>query len=531
MTLIFYQANPIMGAVDANADALLAAAATAPHKSLMIAPELYLVGYPPDDLVTTPATLSACHTALNRLAKNFPKDRAAIVGTAIEHDGAVINGAAMVTHGRWDIVAEKMTLPNYGVFDDARVFIPGNGPGTIYWQGKHYGVIICEDTWFPEPLEKLLESAEHPLAGLISINASPYASGKQLRREAMLKERAHRLRAPVYYLNMVGGLDEVVFDGHSFAVDAHGNVTQQLDGFCEVTTAIVPQENIPPHACVEQNHWQAMVLALRDYVHKNGFSQVCLGLSGGVDSALVATIAVDALGAANVTAIIMPSPYSSDETQNDARAQADRLGIRAIRMPITPVQSAMMDSLANGFGEAPNDITAQNIQSRIRGMMLMAYSNQTGAMLLTTGNKSELAVGYATLYGDMNGGFNPIKDLYKTQVYDLCSWRNDNLPHGAKITVPILESIITRAPSAELKPDQRDQDTLPPYDILDEILMVLIEGNGDPAALEKFDAPLVQKIHGWLNRNEYKRFQSAPGPKLGEKAFGRDRRFPMTNKS
>lgn len=422
-----------------------------------------------------------------------------------------------------------MALPNYNVFDDPRVFAVGRGPGVIQIGDQTIGVMVCEDVWVDEPIETLLKTTQAPLTMIVSINASPFEHSRLDARYQVVRKTIARTKVPMIYAAMVGGQDEIVFDGGSFVMDGKGKLLEQFPGFVAGIYYFDFNKKHSAKTIPSRGKWeeiyQAILLGTRDYVHKNGFTKVCLGLSGGVDSALVAKIAADALGPDNVTAMIMPSAYSGADTMQDARAQAKRLGIHSLEAPITPTQQALEITLQAAFGGELNDIAAQNIQSRLRGLMLMAYSNQSGAMLLTTGNKSELAVGYATLYGDMNGGFNPIKDLYKTGVYGLCEWLNT---HASQ---PLLPSILTRAPSAELKPGQKDQDTLPPYEILDDVLRALIEGNSDPKLLAKFDPELVKKIQNWLDKNEYKRRQSAPGVKVGRKAFGRDRRFPITNKT
>ena len=525
-----FQANPTLGAVAANAAALRAAARDlSPETQLFVAPELYLLGYPPDDLVGSSGVLAAVRAALDNLATELRTGPAVLIGAPIADARGpekIVNAAVLIEHGQWRVVAEKMMLPDTGVFDDSRVFMPGTGPGVIEIGGKAIGVMVCEDGWHPEPLELLLSRAPSPLEQIIIINASPFERGKLSERHAVIRARAARARVPFLYVNMVGGQDELVFDGGSFAMDARGEITSQSPSF---ETGVFVSRQAEKKLDEWEESYRAIMLGTQDYVRKNDFKTVCLGLSGGVDSALVAAIAVDTLGAENVTAMILPSEYSSVETQADARTQAEKFGIKIVEASITPMQKSLETSLKDALGTKLNDIAAQNIQSRLRGVMLMALSNQTGALLLTTGNKSEIAVGYATLYGDMNGGFNPIKDLYKTDVYALCEWRNKNLRNVGQIAAPILPSILSRAPSAELRPGQTDQDTLPPYELLDDILRALVEGNGVPELLAAFDTDLVLRIRNGLDRAEYKRRQAAPGPKVTRKAFGRDRRWPMTH--
>ena len=543
MRIAVFQANPTLGAVAQNAAALLAAARNLPPQTdLLVAPELYVLGYPADDLVNSPRVLAAVRDALDGLARALCGGPAVLLGAPVADARGTLNAAVWIERGQWHVVAEKMILPNTGVFDDQRVFAVGRGSGVIQIGDAYLGVMVCEDCWHPEPLEQLLSGVEAPLSHIIVINASPYESGKITARRAVIADRVQRARVPFLYVNMVGGQDELVFDGGSFQMDARGRIVAQfaqfeegifladLDGEMEDVKLVSTTES---EASKYEEIYHAILLGTRDYVRKNGFSKVCLGLSGGVDSALVATIAADALyehgRAENVIAMILPSEYNSADTQTDARAQAENLGIISIETPITPAQKILESSLEKAFGADLNDIAAQNIQSRLRGLMLMALSNQTGAMLLTTGNKSEMAVGYATLYGDMNGGFNPIKDLYKTEVYKICDWRNAHSING--LAAPMLPGILSRAPSAELRPNQVDQDTLPPYELLDDILRALIEGNGAPELLAPFDPGCVVKILGWLDCNEFKRRQSAPGVRVTAKAFGRDRRFPITNKN
>lgn len=532
MRVAIFQANSMMGDIAGNADKLLKAAQNATHEGaqLLIAPELFLLGYPSDDLVQSPGVLTGAKKALDELAEDLPPELPVLLGAPVADPRGVLNAAILISGGKWRVAAEKMALPDYNVFDDPRVFAVGSGPGVIQIGDEVIGVMICEDLWMTEPTEVLLSRTETPLTMVVTLNASPFEHNRIDARYEVAQRCIRRTRAPLVYAALVGGQDEIVFDGSSFVMNKRGKLMAQFPGFAEDIYYFDFAEKHKTIAIPPYDKWgsiyQAVLLGTRDYVHKNGFTKVCLGLSGGVDSAIVAKIAADALGPENVTAMIMPSPYSGADTMNDARLQAKRLGIQMMEAPITPTQQALEISLQAAFGAELNDIAAQNIQARIRGLMLMALSNQTGAMLLTTGNKSELAVGYATLYGDMNGGFNPIKDIYKTGIYELCEWLNKQ--HKEPVILP---SILKRAPSAELKPNQKDQDTLPPYEQLDDVLRALIEGNSDPKLLKKFDPEFVRKIQSWLDKNEYKRRQSAPGVKVGRKAFGRDRRWPITNKT
>lgn len=532
MRVALFQANPMMGDIAGNSARLLLASRDATHEGadLLVAPELYLLGYPPDDLVQSPGILVGAKAALDKLARDLPKDLPVLLGAPVADHRGVLNAAVLIADGKWRVVSEKMALPDYNVFDDSRVFAVGDGPGIIQVKGKEIGVMICEEIWVDDPTQVLLQRAQTPLDMVITLNASPFEHNRILARYDVAKKSIQHTRVPMIYVAQVGGQDEIVFDGGSFVMDGHGKLLAQFPSFEE---NIYYFDTDKKHAAIEvpqhekwQDIYRAIVLGTRDYIRKNGFTKACFGLSGGVDSALVAKIAVDALGAENVTALVMPSIYSGNDTMSDAHLQAKRLGIQAIDAPITAPQQALETTLQSALGAELNDIAGQNIQSRIRGLMLMAYSNQTGAILLTTGNKSEVAVGYATLYGDMNGGFNPIKDLYKTGVYALCDWINAQSKEPS-----ILPSILKRPPSAELKPGQKDQDTLPPYEVLDEVLRALIEGNSNPELLKKFDDALVRKVQNWLDKNEYKRRQAAPGVKVGVKAFGRDRRWPITNKT
>ncbi len=537
------QLNPVVGDLDGNAKKALAAHATAKAAGadLLVLPELFLNGYPPEDLVLKPAFQVASLTTLNDLAAACADGPAILVGTIWLDDGKLYNAVALLDGGKIEAVRFKVELPNYGVFDEARVFSPGPMPGPLNVRGVRIGVPICEDIWGPDVVETLVETGAEIL---ISPNGSPFDWPKPDRRMNVAVARVTESRLPLVYLNQVGGQDELVFDGASFVLNADRSLAAQLPAWREAIVmtdwtrgghgwhcaksgiAVLPEGDASAyHACV---------LGLRDYVHKNGFPGVVFGLSGGIDSALVAAIAVDALGPDKVHAVMLPSKFTSDESLLDAAACAKALGIRYDKISIEPAVAGLTWGLKDLFAGSNADTTEENMQSRVRGTLLMAISNKFGSMLVTTGNKSEMSVGYATIYGDMNGGFNPIKDIYKMEVYRLSHWRNGHVPDGghgpAGIVIP--KRILTKAPSAELRPDQTDQDSLPPYAALDDILRGLVEDELPVAALIARGHPpeTVKKIERLLYLAEYKRRQAAPGVKISPKNFGRDRRYPITNK-
>jgi NAD+ synthase len=434
----------------------------------------------------------------------------------------------------------KHELPNYGVFDDKRVFDAGPAPGPVVFRGFRLGVLICEDWWFPAVAETLAETGAEML---LSINGSPFEDGKSGKRVQLGLMRVVETGLPFVFLAQVCGQDELVFDGSSFVLNGDRSLACVLPGFEEALVVtewtradgrlVCAQHALAPEPDALEDVYRCLMLGLRDYVDKNGFPGVILGLSGGIDSAISAAIAVDALGAARVRAVMLPSPYTSAHSLEDAADCARLLGIRYDTVPITPAVQAFQESLAPLFAETQPDITEENMQSRARGLILMALSNKFGHMVLTTGNKSEMSVGYATLYGDMCGGYSVLKDVYKTAVFALCRWRNAHLPRGAKgpdgRVMP--DRVITKPPSAELKHDQTDQDSLPPYDVLDGILSGLVEGEKsvDDLTAEGFDRATVLRVWKMLDRAEYKRRQAPPGVKITARAFGRDRRYPITN--
>ncbi|ACK49107.1 NAD+ synthetase [Methylocella silvestris BL2] len=504
--------------------------------------ELFIAGYPPEDLVLKPAFLEACRAALDDLARDTADGGPAIlVGVPLVENGLAYNAYALLDGGRVEAVRYKVDLPNYGVFDEKRVFAPGPMPGPLTLRGVRIGVPICEDIWGPDPVECIAETGGEIL---LVPNGSPYWRGKADERLAIVAARVVESGLPLIYLNQVGGQDELVFDGASFGLNADRTLAFQLPAFTSVVARTVWRRGDNGFVCVEgpkaaieqgeEADYSACVVGLRDYVEKNGFPGVVLGLSGGIDSALCAAMAVDALGAARVHCVMLPYRYTSNESLFDAEGCAKALGVRYDILPIEPIVSGFETTLRPLFAGTPPGLTEENIQSRVRGATLMAISNKFGAMLVTTGNKSELSVGYATIYGDMNGGFNPLKDLYKMEVFRLCRLRNRWKPKGAlgPDGVVIPENILVKPPSAELRENQKDQDSLPPYEELDAILEGLVEKEMRVSDLiaAGFTAETVKKVERLLYLAEYKRRQSAPGVKVTKKNFGRDRRYPILNK-
>jgi NAD+ synthase len=537
------QLNPTLGDLAGNAAKIKSARAEAAAggADLIVFPELFICGYPPEDLVRKPAFAAACRAKVEELAVELGEGPAVIVGTVWPEDGHVYNAVAVIEDGRISNVRFKVDLPNYGVFDEKRVFDAGPLPGPISFKGVRIGIPICEDIWKEEVCECLQETGSEIL---ISPNGSPFDWPKPDLRMNAAVARVTETGLPLIYLNQVGGQDELVFDGASFVLNTDRSLPVQMPAWEEsvVITEWV-KENGGWHckrgllATIEERDaaaYHACMLGLRDYVRKNGFPSVVLGLSGGVDSALVAAMAADALGPDLVHAVMLPYRFTSDESLSDAADCAKALGIRYDTVAIAPAVDGLYAMLAPVFAGRPPDTTEENVQSRVRGTTLMAISNKFGGMLVTTGNKSEMSVGYATIYGDMNGGFNPIKDLYKMEVYRLCRWRNANVPKGglAPTGVVIPENIITKAPSAELRDNQKDQDSLPPYEDLDDILTCLVELEMPlPDIIKRGHSPdIVKKIERLLYLAEYKRRQAAPGVKISARNFGRDRRYPVTNK-
>ena len=536
------QLNPHLGNIGENVARLLDARrdAAAVGADIIVTPEMYLSGYPCDDLVLRSDFMSEVASGLDDLAAaTADGGPAIIVGAPHAENGVITNAVFVIDEGAIKARRDKVNLPNYGVFDDKRNFVPGAMPGPVLVRGRRLGLPICEDIWTPDVVECLAESGAEII---ISLNASPFDQLKSDSRMVHAVSRAVESELPFIYVNMVGGQDELVFDGASFALGADGSLAAHLPSFSEATVTIRVGEDFGASSLTGQMTppdegmaalYRGLTMGLRDYVDKNGFPGVVLGLSGGIDSALVAALAVDALGPDRVHAVMMPSPYTSTESLEDAADLAGRLGIRLDEVSIGSAMDAMDGMLAQQFGDAAAGIAEENIQSRLRGMILMGISNKHGPMVLATGNKSEYAAGYSTLYGDMCGGFAPIKDVWKVQVFDLCRWRNENMPRGgAGPSGEIIPTrIIEKPPSAELRPDQKDTDSLPPYDRLDAIMRALCEEMVDVETIvaRGFDTEEVARASQLLFRAEYKRFQAAPGPKITALAFGRERRLPLTS--
>ncbi|OYV41725.1 MAG: NAD+ synthase [Rhodospirillales bacterium 20-64-7] len=543
LNIAIAQINCQVGAIDKNIERIRAARARGAElgADLVVTPELSISGYPPEDLVLKPAFVAACEAAAESLARETADGGPGLIVGTPWRDGDTLHNAAFLLEG--GVIAarrKKHELPNYGVFDEKRVFTPGPAPGPVAFRGFRLGLMICEDWWFPDVAETLAESGSEIL---LSVNGSPFEDGKQTRRVTLAVERVVETGLPYVFAALTGGQDEIVFDGASFVLNADRKLAVQLPYFEEAVTLTrwTRQDGIlvcaPKPLAPEPDRldliYRAMQCGLRDYVEKNGFPGVVLGLSGGIDSALSAAVAADALGPERVRAVMLPSPYTSAHSLEDAAACAKMLGIPYETIPISGAMAAYGAALAPAFGNREPDITEENIQSRTRGLILMALSNKFGHMLLTTGNKSEMSVGYATLYGDMCGGYSVLKDVYKTTVFELCRWRNRAAPPGAlgPAGAVMPERIITKPPSAELKHDQTDQDSLPPYDELDGILARLIEGEAgiDQVVADGYARETVLRVWKLLDRAEYKRRQAPPGVKITARAFGRDRRYPMTN--
>jgi len=532
-----------VGAVAQNASRMreLANAARARGASLAVFPEQSLCGYPAEDLLLRPGFLAGCESELASLAAAMD-GITAVVGHP-HALGEVYNAASVIADGEVQATYHKQALPNYTVFDEKRWFRPGHEPLVFDCQGVRIGMLICEDIWEAEPAAK---AAANGAQLLLVINASPYDTRQAATREALLAQRARENDLPIAYVNVIGGQDDLLFDGASLLVTANGEVAARAPSFEEHLLFVEFDADgrtlraldwpARQHESEEAILYAGLVRGVRDYVGKNGFRDVLLGLSGGIDSALTLAIAVDALGADRVAAVMLPSRYTSALSLREAHAQAQALGVRYLDLSIEPACNALAATLVAACGEV-NDLTAQNLQSRSRGVLLMALSNQTGALLLTTGNKSEMAVGYATLYGDMCGAYAPLKDVYKTKVYRLARWRNQagpgtrdsGLDQGKSEVIP--SAVMDRPPSAELRAEQTDQDSLPPYDILDGILSRYIEGAQSQAEIVAagFDAGTVHRVVRMVLANEFKRRQAAPGPRVSTCAFGRERRYPISS--
>lgn len=526
------QINPHVGALQENIEKIHAfiEQAVAQEADLVLFPELSVTGYPPEDLLLRPGFLTQVEAVVQQLAEST-EEMAAVVGhPAVGAGGLLYNAASVLREGRIVQRYYKQELPNYGVFDEKRYFTPGHAPALFDLGGEQLALTICEDLWHPRVVQQAVEAGA---TTILNLNASPYHAGKRGEREMMIRQHAIRHGVPIVYVNQVGGQDELIFDGGSFVVGADGSQRVCADIFDEGLYLYDTQEG-PCCAVVEPDEeaeiYTALVLATRDYVKKNGFSGVILGLSGGIDSALTLAIAVDALGSEAVEAISMPSLYTAQMSVEDARAEAERLGVAFSVIPIKQSFDAFLDTLSEQFAGSEADATEENIQARCRGVILMALANKQGRMLLTTGNKSEMSVGYATLYGDMAGGFAPLKDLSKLLVYRLSEWRNQLARQQGESNV-IPQRVIDRPPSAELAPDQKDSDSLPPYEVLDPILERYIEQDqcSEEIIAAGFEAAVVQRVIRLVDGNEYKRRQAPPGARITTRAFGRDRRYPITS--
>ncbi|MCH8182134.1 MAG: NAD+ synthase [Proteobacteria bacterium] len=544
LKILIAQQNPTVGDVAGNADLLRRARAegAALGADLVVSSELVITGYPPEDLILRPAFLESVEAEIKALARDTADGGPALVlGAPWREDGKIYNAAVLLDGGEVAAVRYKHDLPNYGVFDEKRLFVAGPLPGPVDFRGVRLGLMICEDMWTPEVCECLQETGAEIL---IAINGSPFEADKHDARINFAVARANECKLPIAYVNQVGGQDELVFDGGSFVVNADYALAAQLPLWRSVNVLTEwSRDGDGGWACAQgaldaapaplESIYLAMMTGLRDYVGKNGFPGIILGLSGGIDSALTAAVAVDALGAGRVHCVLMPSRYTSQGSLDDAAALAAGLGVRFDTISIEPAVGAFDGMLAGVFAGRAPDTTEENIQARARAVILMAISNKFGCMLLTTGNKSEMSVGYATLYGDLSGGYSVLKDVYKTTVYELSDWRNQHTPEGAQgpggEVIPA--SIITKAPSAELRADQTDQDTLPPYDELDDILRCLIEEERPFAeiAARGHAEETVRRIARMVYIAEYKRRQAPPGVKITSRSFGRDRRYPMTN--
>ena len=536
------QLNPLVGDVSGNIEKLISIRSNLNNDvDILVAPELYVSGYPIDDLVLREDFLNLVESEINKLVQCTKDNKSAIiVGAPRKDNNHIKNSVFVIENGNIVSIKDKYELPNTGVFDEQRIFKQGSLEDCVIIKGIKFGLPICEDIWEKTVLEKLSKSGAEII---IAINASPFTVSKNEERENIATLRVNETKLPIVYLNRTGGQDELIFDGSSFALNHDGKKFYSSSEFKEETVEINFQKsngkwlghgNLNNSSSPSERLYDALVLGLRDYVNNNKFPGVVLGLSGGVDSALVAALATDAFGPDLVQAIMLPSPFTGDESLNDAKEAAELLNINCSNLKISEAMKIVENILGDFKGPSfEPGITEENIQSRLRGLLLMALSNRYGYMVLATGNKSEYAVGYSTLYGDMCGGYAPIKDVWKTDVFKLCNWRNENysdLFKGPKGKV-IPTNIINKAPTAELRDNQKDTDSLPEYNILDEILKGLVE---DEISVEKivskgFDRKVVEKTAQLLARSEYKRFQAAPGPKVTNKAFGRDRRFPLTS--
>ncbi|MBP01624.1 MAG: NAD+ synthase [Rhodospirillaceae bacterium] len=541
LTIVIAQTNPTVGSVESNIDQVKRLRSANMHADLIVFSELNISGYPPEDLILRQSFLDTVHDSISNLAKETEGEGPGlIIGAPWQSDSGCGNAALLIDDGKIQHSQFKHHLPNYGVFDEKRVFVSGDISGPVMFRGIRIGILICEDMWYQDVTETLHETAAEIL---IVINGSPFELDKNQIRLNHAVARVTETRLPLIYVNQVGGQDDLVFDGGSFVMNSDCSIafqapwwgesvfetkwSKQSDNFvCEPSLVSVEMNRL-------ENIYQAMVLSLRDYISKNGFSGVVIGLSGGIDSALSAVVAADALGPDKVHTIMMPSPYTSQESIEDAELLAKNLRLKLDTIFITEPMQTFNALLKPFFGDRQADTTEENIQSRIRGLILMALSNKFGSMVLSTGNKSEVSVGYATLYGDMCGGYSVLKDIYKTTVFALCKWRNESIPNGvlAPYDKILPENIISKAPTAELRHDQKDEDSLPPYSELDSILKSFIENSASINDVVKngHHIEVARKVWRLLKLSEYKRRQSAPGVKISQLAFGRDHRYPITN--
>ncbi len=542
LTIAMAQLNQRVGDLTGNAKAMLEWRAKAGAVDLIVFPEQQLIGYPAEDLVLKPSFAKRAAEELTTLAKATDDGGPAmLVGSIFIEDGMLYNGVALLDSGKVAAVRYKHELPNYGTFDEKRIFTAGPLPEPVIFRGVKLGLPICEDGWFPTVSNHLKQQGAEIL---ISVNGSPYEIDKDDRRlTEVFGKRVGETGLPLLFLNRVGGQDELVFDGCSFVLNANGKPAHRLPDWTQDMVTTHWTRSADGWVCADgdlakwDDHpadiYSAMVLSLRDYVDSNKFPGVVLGMSGGIDSAICAAIAADALGPDRVWCVMLPSRYTSQESLDDAAQCAAMIGCKLDTIPITPAVEAFDIMLSGSFADVDVDITEENIQSRIRGVTLMALSNKFGHMLLTTGNKSEMSVGYATIYGDMAGGYNPLKDAYKMTVFKVSEWRNRHKPRiGLGPDGPVIPpQIISKPPSAELRPDQKDSDSLPEYPVLDGILLALVEGelSVDETVARGFDRAVVTRIERLLYIAEYKRRQAPPGVKLGARNFGRDRRYPITN--
>ena len=543
MKLFLAQLNNIVGDIEGNLNKAIDVLQDAKKldSDLVIFSELFLSGYPPEDLVLKKSFVSACKNALDSLITySEEKELGVIIGLPIYEKNKLFNAAAVIDKGQLIGFSKKVNLPNYSVFDEKRVFNKNNTPEIFNFRGIKLGIPICEDIWMDNVCKELKDQG---CELIISPNGSPFDKYKINQRKTIIEDRVTEVKTPFVYVNQFGGQDELVFDGSSLVMNGNKEVVFEAPSWEENTSVVefnvsAKKFNDLPFEKAQvsdlENIYMAMVIGLRDYVAKNNFPGVILGLSGGIDSAFCAAVAVDALGKDKVNAYMLPSVYTSKNSLDDAKDCAKRLEIHLDSIPIGNTFLSLEDSLEELFKGLPTDITEENLQSRIRGTILMAISNKIGKMLITTGNKSEVSVGYSTLYGDMNGGFNPIKDIYKTELYALANWRNLNVPKNVLLTKKniIPETIISKEPTAELRDNQKDSDSLPSYDQLDQILEGLVEYELSTNELESkgFSRDEIKKVENLLYVSEYKRRQSAPGVKISLRNFGRDRRYPITNK-